>query len=73
MLRAFCALSHSSHKNLMYLIIYPVWNIPEGPVVKNPPCNARDVDLIPGQGTEIPYAAKQLSPCITTIEPAHQN
>ena len=57
----------------MYLIIYPVWNIPEGPVVKNRPCNARDVDLIPGQGTKIPYAAKQLSLCITTIEPAHHN
>ena len=73
MLRAFCASSHSSHKNPMYLLIYPIWNIPEGPVVKNPPCNARNVDLIPGQGTKIPYAAKQLSPCITTTEAVYHN
>ena len=29
-----------------------------GPVVKNPPCNA---GLIPGLGTKIPHALKQLS------------
>ena len=73
MLRAFCASSHSSRKNPMYLLIYPIWNIPEGPVVKNPPCNAINVDLIPGQGTKIPYAAKQLSPCITTTEAVYHN
>ena len=26
------------------------------PVVKNPPCNAGDAGLIPGQGTKIPHA-----------------
>ena len=33
-----------------------------GPVVKNPPSNAGDWGLIPGQGTKIPHAAGQLSP-----------
>ena len=32
------------------------WDSPGVPVVKNPPCNARDVGSIPGQGTKIPYA-----------------
>ena len=32
-------------------------------MVKNLPCNAGDVGLIPGLGTKIPYAAGQLSPC----------
>ena len=31
-------------------------------MVKNPPSNAGDVGLIPGQGTKIPHAAGQLSP-----------
>ena len=35
--------------------------IPHGPVVKNPPCNARDAGLIPDRGTKTPYAAEQLS------------
>ena len=32
------------------------WDFPSGPVVKNPPSNARDVSLIPGQGTKILHA-----------------
>ena len=44
-----------------------------GPVVKNPPSNARDAGLIPGQGTKIPHAAGQLSPCATTAEFARLN
>ena len=32
-----------------------------GPAVKNPPCNAGDSDWIPGWGTKIPHAGKQLS------------
>ena len=36
-------------------------DFPGGPVVKNPPCNAGDAGLIPGQGTKIPHAAGQLS------------
>lgn len=31
-------------------------------MVKNPPSNSGDVGSIPGLGTKIPYAAKQLSP-----------
>ena len=37
-------------------------DFPDGPVVKNLPCNAGDVGLIPGQGTKIPHAWNQLSP-----------
>ena len=44
-------------------------------VVKNPPYKAGDVGSIPGQGTKIPHAAGQLSPCATTRErkPARHN
>ena len=38
-------------------------------MVKTLPCNAGDVGLIPGQGTKIPCAAGQLSPC--ALEPIH--
>ena len=38
------------------------WDFPGGPLVKNPPYNAGDVGLIPGQGTEILHAVGQLSP-----------
>ena len=43
-------------------------DFPGGPVVKNLPCNAGDAGSIPGQGTKIPHAAGQLSPCATTTE-----
>ena len=33
---------------------------PGGPVVKNPPVNAGDMDSIPGLGTKIPHAAGHL-------------
>ena len=46
------------------------WDFPGGPVVKNPPSSAGNAGLIPGQGTKIPHAAGQLSPCATTREPA---
>ena len=39
-----------------------------GPVVKNPPSSAEDVDLIPGRGTKIPHIMKQLSLRATTTE-----
>ena len=32
------------------------------PKVKNPPCNAGDMGLIPGWGNNIPQATRQLSP-----------
>ena len=34
-------------------------NLPGGPVVKNPSCNAGDAGLIPGCGTKIPHAVGQ--------------
>ena len=43
-------------------------DFPGGPVVKNPPYNAGDAGLIPGQGTKIPHAVEQLSPHATTTE-----
>ena len=33
-----------------------VGDFPDGPVVKNLPCNAGDAGLIPGWGTKIPHA-----------------
>ena len=42
-------------------------------MVKNPPSNAGDAGLIPGQGTKIPHAAGQLSPHATTTELASFN
>jgi len=47
--------------------------LPGHSVVKNPPCNARDVGLIPGQGTKIPSTVGKLSPCTTTTEPLIQS
>ena len=49
------------------------WDFPGCPVVKNPPYKAGDAGLIPGQGTKIPHAAGQLSPCATTTELTHLN
>ena len=37
------------------------------PVVKNLPCNAGEVILSLGQGTKIPHAVGQLSPCIVEL------
>ena len=45
-----------------------MWDSPGGPVVKNPPSNARDVGLIPGLGTKIPHAVGQLGSCAATRE-----
>ena len=45
----------------------PRWDFPGGPVVKNPPTNAGDIEPRSGK---IPNAAEQLSPCTTTTEPA---
>ena len=35
-------------------------------MIKDPPCDAGDMGLIPGQRTEIPHAQEQLSPCAVT-------
>ena len=47
------------------------WDFPDDPVAKNLPSNAGDMGLIPGQGTKIPHAMGQLSPCGTATEPTH--
>ena len=39
-------------------------------MVKNPPCNAEDVGLIPVQATKFPHAFRQLSLQAATTEPA---
>ena len=55
---------------------YPEWppgDFPGHPVVKNLSCKAGDTGLIPGQGTKIPHATEQLSPCATTTELASHN
>ena len=44
-------------------ITLPARDFPIGSVVKNPPCNAGDMTLIPGQGTKISPVEEQLSPC----------
>ena len=38
-------------------------DFPGGPAVESPPSNAGDVGSIPGQGTKVPHASGQLSPC----------
>ena len=40
-------------------------NFPDGPVVKNLPCNTGDMGLILCQGTEIPYTPGLLNPQTT--------
>ena len=53
--------------NLKYLS----GDFPDAPVVKNLPCNAKDMGSVPGLGTKIPHATEQLSLCATTTEPLH--
>ena len=43
-------------------------DFPGGPVVKNPPCNAEDLGLVPGLGTKIPLAAGRLKSLCTTAK-----
>ena len=57
--------------NLDFIKINSSRDFPGGPVVKNQLCNARDMGSISGQGTKIPQAVEQLSPPVTTTEPAH--
>ena len=46
---------------------------PDGPIVKNPPCNAGNECSIPDWETEIPCAMELLSPCATNTEPVRHN
>ena len=48
-------------------------DFPGGPVVKNLPCSAGDVGLIPDQGTKIPHHMGQLSHHATTTDPANED
>ena len=42
-------------------------------MVKNLSSSTGDEGSIPGQGTKIPHALKQLSLCVATAEPAGHN
>ena len=42
-------------------------------MVKNPPGNAGDAGLIPGQETRIPLATGQLSPRTAAVKPVYHN
>ena len=56
-------------KSLSFLIYKEgIIVFPGGPVVKNLPCNAKDVGSIPGRGTKIPHTKGELSPCTTTTK-----
>ena len=48
-------------------------DFPGGPVVQNRPCNGGDSEPIPGQGTKIPHATGQRSPCTATAEPVRHS
>ena len=46
-------------------------DFPGGPVVANPPSSAGDRGLIPGLGTKLPHAMRQVHLCATTRESPH--
>ena len=48
-------------RNTCQYLKHPPWDVPGGPVVRNPSCNAGDVGSVSGQGTKIPHAAERLS------------
>ena len=60
-------------KRYFFLKTFDCWDFRCGPVVKNPPCNAGDVGLIPGWGTMIPHTIEQLNLWTTTREPVCPN
>ena len=53
-------------KKTLFIKVSSIRDFPGGPVVKNPPCNAGHVGLIPGWGTKIPHATEQVSLCLAT-------
>ena len=59
----FIPTKHYSHKNVVN-----ARDFPGSPVVKNPPCNAGNAGVIPGQGTKIPHAVEQLNTHAVTTE-----
>ena len=62
---------------LIVIIPHVLWSVhlglPGDLMVKISPCNAGDMDLIPGQRTKIPHAVGQLSLCAATTEPTCHN
>ena len=48
---------HEEDMDTTEQLTHTLWDFPGGPVVKNPPCNAGDMGLIPSQGTKIPHTA----------------
>ena len=48
-------------------------DFPNGPVIKNAPCNAGETPSTPGLGTKISHAVGQLSPHVTNRESMHHN
>ena len=53
---------HLFHHALLPSLKLPFWDFPSGPVVKNLPCNAGNMGLMPGLRTKIPHAAGQANP-----------
>ena len=51
-------LVYKAYTNTCYL-----GDFPSGPVVENPPSNAGDTGLIPGQEAKIPHILGQVRPC----------
>ena len=64
-------LTHGIKLELIYHLKTWSGNFPGGPVVKNPPSNAGDEGLSPGQGTKIPHALGQISQRAATTESTH--
>ena len=48
-------------------------DFPGGLVVENPSSSAGGMDFMPGQGTKIPQAMGQLSPCTASTDPEYHN
>ena len=57
-----CVNTHPANKDVQIRCNEP-WDFPGGPVVKSSPSNSGGGDLIPGQGTKIPF----------TLKPKNQN
>ena len=60
-------------KGILYLLKVHLWDFSCGPVVKNPPSNAEDLDSIPDRGIEIPRASGQLISHVAITEPVCHN
>ena len=63
-----CITKYQHHPPPMWPSGMSLRDFPGGPVINNPPCNAGCVGSIPGGGTKIPPAEKQLSPGAATID-----